>query len=285
MVFEEIAVNQFLQSYSTPALDLFFKGITYFGHPGIWLIFAAWLFWLGYERKSFILVSIILFAGAVAGALKIIIARPRPEGIIIMDAEQTFSMPSGHSTLIASFTSFFWARKVRNAFKALLVIAVVLVAISRMYLGAHYLTDVIVGLILGVVVGWLMYKAEGKINKMQFHITKIQDEFLAIGFFVIAVIFYMFIQSAYPEAFVLFGYFAGYALYRHSGVDLKPSTINKKLVVLMLVGTGILGELYLAAHKLAGLESVAIYFVIGLFITVFWPIITNELTQKKRNIK
>ncbi len=286
MTIGEIAMNQFLQSFSTPALDMLVKASTYLGHPGPWILLAAWLFWLGYERKSFVMMSVILLAGAVAGALKIFIARPRPEGLIIMDHETSYSMPSGHTTLITSFATFAWLKKtIKKPLKILLVLAIIIVAISRMYLGVHYFTDVLVGLLLGLLIGWAAIKIEAKIHKMHFHITKIQDEYLAVGFFAIAVILYMFIQSEYPEAFALFGYFAGYALYRHSGVDLKPVQTTKQAAIILTFGTIFTGGIYYLATQAQGLEGVGLYFLTGLFVTVFWPVIIHKYVAKREEHK
>jgi len=286
MVFEEIIINQFLQSYSTPILDLFFKLSTYLGHPGPWILLAAWLFWLGYERKSFVLMSIILFTGAIAGAMKIFIMRPRPEGIILMETEASYSMPSAHTALISAFATFGWLKKtLKKPLKVLLLIAVILLAISRMYLGVHYLSDVIVGLLIGILIGWVVIKTEAKINKMHFKITKIRDEFLIVGFFIAAVIFYMFIQSAYPEAFALFGYFAGYALYRHSSIDLKPVQTKKQAIVIVLFGTLFTGAIYYLATKTQGIEQICTYFLVGLFVTVFWPVVIHKYVSKREEHK
>jgi len=286
LVLGELVINQFLQSFSTPALDLFFKAVTYLGHPAIWIIIAAWLFWMGYERKSFVIMTIILFAGAIAGALKIFIARPRPEGIIIMDPETSYSYPSAHATLISSFAAFGWLKKkLARKIETLLVIAVIFVAVSRLYLGAHYITDVIAGIVLGLFIGWVVYKAEAKLNKIHFHLSKIQDEFLVIGFFVIAVLFYLFIQNYYPPAFALFGYFAGYAIYRHSGIDLVPTKTTKQSIAALFIGTVILGILYMLGEKFIGIESAIIFFIAGLFITVFWPIVIFKFVQKRETHK
>ncbi|VVB74831.1 Undecaprenyl-diphosphatase [uncultured archaeon] len=286
MVLGEIVVNQFIQSFSTPSLDLFFKAITYLGHPAIWMIIAAWLFWLGYERKSFVIMTIILFAGAIAGALKIFIARPRPEGIIVMDPETSYSYPSAHATLITSFAAFGWLKKkLSRILETLLVVAVIFVAVSRLYLGAHYVTDVIAGIVLGLFIGWVVYKAEAKLNKIHFHLSKIQDEFLVVGFFVIAVLFYLFIQNYYPPAYALFGYFAGYIIYKHSGIDLVPAKTTKQSIAALFIGTIILGVLYMFGEKFIGIESAVIFFIAGLFITVFWPAVIFKLVQKRETHK
>ena len=134
---DEIAVNQLLQSFSSPPLDLFFQLVTFFGHPMVWLALAAWYLWMGKHRKSFSLATLILLASFIAGGLKEIVARPRPEGLLVLEKPMTlYSMPSGHSTIAASAYSFY-EKKVRKRARAILAILVILTAISRFYLGVN----------------------------------------------------------------------------------------------------------------------------------------------------
>jgi undecaprenyl-diphosphatase len=83
--------------------------------------------------------------------------RPRPSGALVDTALSSF--PSGHSiyavALIACATVLVragagWA--LRFAVLIVAVVAVAVVAVSRVYLRAHYLTDVLAGAGLGVAV-------------------------------------------------------------------------------------------------------------------------------------
>jgi undecaprenyl-diphosphatase len=110
---------------------------------------------------------LVLLAGAFAGAdlafnaVKELVRRPRPPAVILLKPVTGPSFPSGHATqavavygmlaaLVAAATPR-WGRKVA-AWAAAVVIAG-LVGLSRLYLGAHWLTDVLAGFALGAA--WL----------------------------------------------------------------------------------------------------------------------------------
>jgi undecaprenyl-diphosphatase len=94
-------------------------------------------------------------------ALKVAIARERPcraiEGIrLIIPCPKSYSMPSGHAMSSFSFAAplFFLTRAYIIPLGRLypLVLAS-LIAFSRLYLGVHYPTDVLVGTMLGIMIG------------------------------------------------------------------------------------------------------------------------------------
>jgi len=83
--------------------------------------------------------------------------RPRPfltiKGLVPVITPHSFSFPSGHATLAAALTVVLAYHFPKTRY---FVIAVaLLVGISRVYLGVHYLSDVLAGYILGIIVGFL----------------------------------------------------------------------------------------------------------------------------------
>jgi len=271
-MFGEIIVNEFLQIFSTPILDLFFQVITFFGHPLPWIIIAAWLFWLGKEKRSFMLISIILVSNLVAGSLKSIIMRPRPEGLIVLENQTgTFSMPSGHATLSGTIFSFY-EKKLKTKEKYLAGILVILVLISRLYLGVHFVSDVLAGVLLGYILGKILCKLEKTVDKAQLKVSKFHEEKLLVIIFVIMILAFFILPETFYLAFVLFGYYFGFVLYRDSKWTIK--TENKKLNILFgTIGLGILGGI---AFYLSGIESIVLFFIVGLYITIIWPFILNK---------
>jgi len=67
-----------------------------------------------------------------------------------------FSFPSFHATS-SFFAASFISRKIKQSSKWLYVLAL-LISFSRIYLGAHYLTDILAGAIIGVVIGKVVVK-------------------------------------------------------------------------------------------------------------------------------
>lgn len=117
----------------------------------IFLILFALVFFLIKKRKDLLLYSILsmLVSLGVVFLIKFLYFRPRPFqdlGISSIDGSADSSFPSGHTTRYSSFVPFFWLYK--NT-RTLILITLILVAISRMYLLSHYLSDIIFGFMLG----------------------------------------------------------------------------------------------------------------------------------------
>lgn len=92
--------------------------------------------------------------------LKTLIQRPRPEGYRLV-AESGFSFPSGHSMVAMAFYGLLiwmvWRYEKDSLVRRLGVIGfglvIVLVGLSRIYLGVHYASDVLAGFCASIA--WL----------------------------------------------------------------------------------------------------------------------------------
>ena len=99
--------------------------------------------------------------------LKNIIARPRPydmiEGLKTLVAAPTdFSFPSGHTaSSFAAATVLFLTLPKKYGIPAIILAA--LMGFSRLYIGVHYPTDVLAGLISGVLIAIITVKAFKKL--------------------------------------------------------------------------------------------------------------------------
>ncbi|MEV4870120.1 phosphatase PAP2 family protein [Streptomyces syringium] len=114
------------------------------------LILAVWSGWLLFVRRkptkavaTFLVVAVGWNSTQIAKAL---VARPRPPRQFMLDPEiGSNSFPSGHTafTVSAVIAAYFLLRETRHRRTVLVLgtFAVLLIAFSRMYVGAHYPTD------------------------------------------------------------------------------------------------------------------------------------------------
>ena len=151
-------------------LNWLFKFISLFAEKGLFLILLSIFLMLFKKTRKF---GICMFGAIGAGAiltnfiLKDMVARPRPymSGILEykdwwqyagMVTESDFSFPSGHTTaMTAAMMSLVYIAKTKKKYWCILFIF--LMGISRNYLMVHYPTDVIGGMISGLVGATIAY--------------------------------------------------------------------------------------------------------------------------------
>ena len=156
-------------------MDWFWKGITHLGDFGIfWILLTIVLLIPKKTRKVGLASALALILGTLITnvAIKNVVARIRPYEVIqglelMIEKQKDFSFPSGHTC--ASFASAFAIYKYKEVFPkkwriAAMVLAT-LIALSRLYVGVHYPTDVLGGLIVGLFSGWAGWKIEELLMK------------------------------------------------------------------------------------------------------------------------
>lgn len=136
-----------------PVFTAFFRFITDFGYIQILLILLVIILIVFHKyRFAYILPIHVTISVIFNMILKNIFTRPRPEMIRLID-EAGFSFPSGHAMvtmvaygyLIYVVHHYIKQKWLRYSLIALLVFIIVSVGLSRIYLGVHYLTDVLAG--------------------------------------------------------------------------------------------------------------------------------------------
>ncbi len=159
----EFSILYFLQSLHTPWLDVLMKEITSLGDHGIfWILTGVILLCFKNTRIIGLCVILSLAVGFLVGNtfLKNVIARERPCWIdssvpLLIHNPRDYSFPSGHT--LASFEGAvsIWLYNRKWGTAALILAA--LIGFSRMYLFVHFPTDVLGGLILGVLIAFLVH--------------------------------------------------------------------------------------------------------------------------------
>lgn len=179
----ELDILHALQEIHGNVLDKIMLFITSLGNAGIvWILAAMSLIFVpavGKESKEhlkerriagiILIVSIVFEFICVNIFIKNIVNRPRPflsdESLIPLIRPGESSFPSGHAaSSFAAATSLFLYRKKAGLPAYLLAGAI---AFSRLYIGVHYPTDVLAGMVIGIVCGGVVNKLVRKrVNKI-----------------------------------------------------------------------------------------------------------------------
>ena len=165
VVAADVWFEYLMLSVRTPSLTRAFEVITFFGEPTtiIGLAGLVGLALLSSSRgRSFIAGFVIALAGGGASglALKYIVQRARPGGLLPAIAETGYSFPSGHavgSMVFYGFIAFMLCRLYPRYAKVVVATAtlvILIIGFSRLYLGVHFPSDVVAGYLLGGA--WLL---------------------------------------------------------------------------------------------------------------------------------
>ena len=174
----ELKILDWFQTLHTPVLDKFMTSVTKLGNAGIfWIILTVLFLLIPKMRKTGVVMAAALIIDLLLCnvLLKNLVARTRPydvnTGIQLLVAKlRDYSFPSGHTAAsIASAAALYFAGE-KKLWKPALVLAC-LIAVSRLYLYVHYPTDVLGGVVIGIIAGYLGYRLvkvlEDKFSRMK----------------------------------------------------------------------------------------------------------------------
>ncbi len=162
----DVAVTRWVQVHSSETLDILMLGVSKYGQVKHLLIFAlgitAVLFYKKAKMESIYLSAIAVFIPLISYALKHLYFRPRPDPSLVrvLERNDSSSFPSGTTLSYVLLFGFILCmssktRRLNTIAKLLIstlcVLLILLSSLSRIYLGAHWFTDVSAGLFAGMV--------------------------------------------------------------------------------------------------------------------------------------
>lgn len=154
----DIKVLNFLNNrFRYMILDKIMPLITALGNGGlVWIIISAFLMFNRSSRiEGYMIIAAIVSTTLLGeGLIKHLVKRTRPfvnmlENKLLITKPITYSFPSGHTA--SSFAAAGMLLYFNNSLSLYAIILASLIAFSRVYLNVHYPTDVVTGIILGLL--------------------------------------------------------------------------------------------------------------------------------------
>ncbi len=163
--FLDIHISEEMQENQNGFLNNIMIGISWLGRTTvsviIVLLLSLFLILKKYRNEALLIIS-TLFSGIIGLALKILINRPRPskDFVVLLEETKYQSFPSGHvlfytvffgSLILIILSTNIFSKRLKTISALACLSMIFFGAVSRVYLGAHWFTDVLGGFILGIM--------------------------------------------------------------------------------------------------------------------------------------
>jgi len=298
-----MSVLYLLEKIRLPILNEFMLAVTTLGEETAFLVIALIVFWCVDKKKGYYVMAVGFMGTIINQILKLACRVPRPwvqdpNFTILEQAREAaagYSFPSGHTqTAVGTFGSIAaFTEKKRLRYTCILMAA--LVGFSRMYIGVHFLSDVLVGAGMACMLVWLLRKPvlEGDHSRMKAVIAVM----LAVSVvFLLYVELWQFpadmdahnMESGYKNAYTMIGCLIGVAIVYI--VDMKWLNFPVQAIWWVQIIKIIVGLLLVLAVKeglRAPLEMLlpvyparaVRYFLIVMTAGTFWPMSFRYLSK------
>ena len=295
----DLDISKFIQSFRSDFLDAFFLFITQFGDETVFLIVGAFLYWTVDKKFAYRFIMFFLYGAVLNGTLKYLTNTPRPylehpeEIQLIGEGSLGTSLPSGHAQNSTTM-GLVLSEKHHQGGKWLttfLTVMVILVMLSRLYLGEHYLSDVI----FGSAIAYSFYQLIRYVQTKPFASTYIQylPLILLLPIAILTNDKNIFLASA-----SIFGFSIGYPIERRY-IGFKEKTPWYVAVIKLALGLGIALAIRIGLKEFyeLGLYSIHVeinptlgdqlldflrYFIIAIWMTLGAPLIFKKFFQSQR---
>ena len=154
----DTSVYSFIIGFKCLFLTYFFRMVTFLSSSFVLIVISIFLFFI-FKNKKYALLSLynLIFIALANQGLKLLFSRERPEDLMMVN-EAGFSFPSGHAMVSLAFYGMLiyliWKTDIDKKYKKILTfvlsLLVLLIGISRIYLGVHFASDIVAGFTLSI---------------------------------------------------------------------------------------------------------------------------------------
>lgn len=277
-------IIKFIQSFSSPLFDKFFILATMMAEESFFMIAAVFIFWCVDKNLGYRLGFSYLSNGVINSGIKESLKVPRPigePGILskYLETAGGYSFPSGHSQLAASFWTSIMARAKKGWVYVLGAFFILLVGISRLYLGVHRPIDVLAGIAVGVI--WVI------ISNYMFDIAERTGRKYIFLIFIIPMLVLLYVLpniELYKSSGTVLAFYLGYLIEpKYIRFEVRASMIAQ--ILKLIIGIGIMLGIRIYVKLLLPetlLSDFFRYFLMGIWVTIIAPFIFKLLFTYKK---
>lgn len=273
----DVGFIQWLQQFSAPVLDRLFLLVTDLGSHYAYMAIIPFIYWAVDRQVGRRVAGLFLTSMWLNGLLKeyLVTPRPDPSAVRVLVDEPSPGFPSGHAQGAMTLWGYLALQLRRRWLTWLAAAIIVLVSLSRLYLGAHFPGDVLGGLGIAVVLIGL-YALLTQLDLAA--VLSVRVRMLLI--FLIPLLLYPLYQTGTSEQ--LIGFFIGFFTAETLAGQVAPFRARVGLfqqIVKLVIGYAGFAAL-IVLHMLfvpVGLPAVLGYSVIGVWIAMGAPSIFRWL--------
>ena len=289
LVLFDIYWTEFLRDL-IPWGETIFKIITELGSTTIYLAVILAIFW-GINKRAAIVTAFVVVGSSILNYwFKAILKHPRPDTSHWLPGvgASNYSLPSGHAQSAATFYGWI-SRKIKTWWMVIIGFSLIfLIGISRIYLGVHWLGDVLLGWLVGLLIVIFVWRYE---NSIESYLSRYNPYLIYLGlaiFGFIAIFLTEFLLPVPTDNFggsggILMGLAIGLALERRF-VNFQTNTdeiINWMVVLRILIGLVLVLLLYYGLSPVLSSENAITaairYGIVALVGAFGWPLIFTKL--------
>jgi len=270
-VFFGYSILNYFVSIRSDFLNNLFIIITDLGSMQLYLILFSFFFLIFEDRITLKLLTLLIISYLTNSILKNIFKFPRPDEKIVKpiytESGGGYGFPSGHSQNSTVLWIGLYLTFRKNYLMIISIVLITLISISRLYLGLHFLFDVVGGIFIGLLILLFCFK----------YMDKFIEKLLSLNFGIILIVSIILLLSSFfiKEFSLILNSFSGILI----GINLTKNfdyvklDFKKVLYRIFICYSIFFCLIYLI--KITNLNF--IYFFIGLWITYFSRLIFRKI--------
>ena len=283
----EIDILKSLEGIRTPLLNKIFEIITAIGEHAVLVVIIAVIYFMidkGFAKK---LLFVTMISLGINGIVKNFVRAPRPfaSGKVSCVRPETatgYSFPSGHTQNFSTWSTTLALKGKKLIYAFLSAVGIFAVAFSRMYLGAHFPSDVIAGAVIGISLSLIFSTVYDKVkDKNVLYLAAV----LAMTPF--AIFFLIDADAHFEDFYKFYGMLCGIpaaSMFEEKYVNLNSHVPFSKRLVRVVAGVLFalaIKELFdlmaFSSTRISLLSESVKYFILIFAVMGFYPWVINKL--------